>query len=185
VATEKQNEILRRLEAIEQRLEAIEHPRHDDTLGIPKRMRELDEKLAAIIAERDGPSRFGIDGLVEHAVYLKNEKGATGSDESTDIGDILDVETEALAAGLTGLAHPVRIAIFRSLLDGPKESHDLLEITNLNTTGQLYHHLSVMEKAGLVDRRTRNLWSATNQVAGMLFLSGAHLLAKWRGEVPG
>jgi DNA-binding transcriptional ArsR family regulator len=61
------------------------------------------------------------------------------------------------AAGALGaLGHPVRLELIRRLLTGAHTTHELAEIPDLGTSGQLYHHLRELQVAGLVIQRRRN-----------------------------
>jgi hypothetical protein len=71
--------------------------------------------------------------------------------------------------------------LYKALLTGRKESSELLEIANLNTTGQLYHHLQAMADVGLVSRRSRNLWECQNQVAFLHLIAAGQWLSDWTG----
>jgi ArsR family transcriptional regulator len=129
----------------------------------------------------------GIDPAARHVGQLSVQallRIAGGTLTWTDdfaFEDLLAADPEALAKGIGGLAHPVRIALFKALLLGPKESAELLEIAGLNTTGQLYHHLQAMADVGLVERRSRNLWVSQNIGAFILLLAAGKALANWRG----
>jgi DNA-binding transcriptional ArsR family regulator len=60
------------------------------------------------------------------------------------------------AVALAALGHPVRLELIRRLLAGAHTTHDLAEIPDLATSGQLYHHLRELQAAGLVQQRRRN-----------------------------
>ena len=51
------------------------------------------------------------------------------------------------AAGLTALAHPVRLLLHEILL-GARTTAELSDHERLGTTGQLYHHLRQLVSAG-------------------------------------
>jgi hypothetical protein len=60
------------------------------------------------------------------------------------------------AGALAALGHPVRLELIRRLLAGAHTTHELAEIPDLGTSGQLYHHLRELQAAGLVVQRRRN-----------------------------
>lgn len=60
------------------------------------------------------------------------------------------------AGALAALGHPVRLELIRRLLAGAHTTHELAEIPDLATSGQLYHHLRELQAAGLVQQRRRN-----------------------------
>ncbi len=143
------------------------------------------DRLGATIDER--VQQEGIDskvqpvGEVEVNALLRIPGNTWGYGDSFTLEDLLGASPEALAKGIGGLAHPVRIALFKALLTGPKESPELLAIAELNTTGQLYHHLQAMAEVGLVERRGRSLWAGQNLGAFVLLLAAGKILADWRG----
>ncbi len=51
---------------------------------------------------------------------------------------------------LSVLGSEVRLSILRSLLDAPRTAAELVAALSLNTTGQAYHHLKELERAGYV-----------------------------------
>lgn len=119
--------------------------------------------------------------------YIIPRKGLERGETSTvftdyALDDLLATTPDALARSLEGLAHPVRIAIFKALLDSPKEGAELVEVAGLNTTDQLYHHLRTMEQVGLVERRGQNLWALESIAASLFALGAAKMLAEWRGD---
>ncbi|MDQ3655899.1 MAG: helix-turn-helix domain-containing protein [Chloroflexota bacterium] len=143
------------------------------------------DRLGAAIDER--VEKEGINpkdqpvGQVEINALLRIPGNTWGYGDSFTLEDLLGASPDALAKGIGGLAHPVRITLFKALLTGPKESPELLAIAELNTTGQLYHHLQAMADVGLVERRGRSLWASQNPGAFVLLMAAGKILADWRG----
>lgn len=54
---------------------------------------------------------------------------------------------------LSVLGSEVRLAILRHLLDAPKTAAEIVAALGLATTGQAYHHLRELERAGYVKQR--------------------------------
>ena len=65
-----------------------------------------------------------------------------------------------IAALMTGLANPHRLAILHSLLEGPANYQHLLSATQL-TAGPLYHHISELRLAGLIGPKARDTYELT------------------------
>ena len=55
--------------------------------------------------------------------------------------EILDVDWADQAQALSALGHPVRLQILQYVLSGVRTTAELAEIAEVNTTGQLHHHL--------------------------------------------
>lgn len=49
---------------------------------------------------------------------------------------------------LIALAHPLRLEMCRLASKGPVRVHTFIEELQLGTTGQAYHHVKILEKAG-------------------------------------
>jgi DNA-binding transcriptional ArsR family regulator len=58
-----------------------------------------------------------------------------------------------VAQTLSVLGSEVRLAMLRSLLEGPKTAAEMVSQLGLSTTGQAYHHLRELERAGYVTQR--------------------------------
>jgi DNA-binding transcriptional ArsR family regulator len=54
---------------------------------------------------------------------------------------------------LSVLGSEVRLAILRHLLDAPKTAAEIVAALSLKTTGQAYHHLRELERAGYVKQK--------------------------------
>lgn len=124
-------------------------------------------------------------GTLRGIHYFRVAHGVYSGGATTDLDHLLGLSAAALARSLAGLAHPVRIELYKALLASMERGQDsagLLAAAGLNTTGQLYHHLREMEEVGLVVRRGRNLWAAENLFWFALAMTAAEGLMNWRGE---
>jgi hypothetical protein len=63
------------------------------------------------------------------------------------------------AAGLTALAHPVRLLLLRAVLLGTATVAALSELPALGTSGQLYHHLRQLVSAGWLRSSARGQYA--------------------------
>jgi hypothetical protein len=63
------------------------------------------------------------------------------------------------AAGLTALAHPVRLLLLREVLLGTATVAALSELPSLGTSGQLYHHLRQLVSAGWLRSSARGQYA--------------------------
>jgi len=156
------------------------------------RFKEADHPLAQRVEQQfeqasEEARRFPI-GEVRAMSYFRlsrpddNEYGRLMDDNTTGFDALLALSSDEAARSMAGLAHPVRLEIYKALLTGSKDSAALIEAAGLNTTGQLYHHLREMEEVGLVVRYGRNRWGQANLQAFALALVAAQQLMRWRGE---
>jgi hypothetical protein len=167
------------IQALEERVGRLE--RQAMGYGEPTHVRALGDKLTERVEQEQIDLKTHVVGQVEYSIIVRSSGGTWAMSESETLEKFLASSSESLARSIGGLAHPVRIELFKALLTGPKESSVLLDIAGLNTTGQLYHHLTAMADVGLVERRSRNLWSAQNLGAFALLITAGHMLSEWRG----
>jgi hypothetical protein len=175
-----EHSLAERVEHLERRVERLEENKANPVA--PPVMDRLGQRLDERMQREQLDPKASPIGEIETYLLIRSQGGtwAWGEDDFA-FERLLSADPDAVARGIAGLAHPVRIALAKALIDGPKESATLLEIAGLNTTGQLYHHLQAMADVGLVERRSRNLWAGQNLVAfALLMYAGVHL-ADWRG----
>jgi DNA-binding transcriptional ArsR family regulator len=174
------NDLERRVLELEQRIDRLEQRR--DESDVPDAINDLMKQVADRIEENGIDIESQPAGQANISILVQNKGGKWGFEESFELETLMTLSSESVAKSIGGLSHPVRLDLFKALLSGPKESADLLKIADLNTTGQLYHHLQIMAEVGLVERRSRNLWAAQNLGVYPLLACAGKLLATWRGE---
>ncbi len=72
---------------------------------------------------------------------------------------LLDDEPEKLSHTFAALGSPLRLTLLRELLQGPKTSQQIQEALGVSSAGQLYHHLKELLAVGLIEQKSRNLYS--------------------------
>lgn len=80
------------------------------------------------------------------------------------------------------LGSEVRLSILRTLLDGPKTAAELVAELGFRTTGQAYHHLRELERAGYVDLHSGRYHF--NLEVGQVYLTALALAADAGAESP-
>jgi DNA-binding HxlR family transcriptional regulator len=86
-------------------------------------------------------------------------------------GRLLDrADPEDLARLLGGLAHPDRVRLAKAILAGAG-SHRELDKEMEMRTGPLYHHLRELERAGILVKASRNLYTVTERGRLVLFVA--------------
>ena len=78
-----------------------------------------------------------------------------------------DLNEEGLAAALDIYTNPRRITILKVLVKGEKTATEISQHTGLQS-GQLYHHLSILESAKLIIKTVDNKYKADVKVQGLL-----------------
>ena len=70
--------------------------------------------------------------------------------EDQEVQDLFEIPCHRVAQVLGVLGNEVRLAILRELIDGPKTVVQLTQSLGMQTTGQAYHHLKELQRAGYV-----------------------------------
>lgn len=89
-------------------------------------------------------------------------------DHEIAVADLLQGTTEEPAKVLAAIGQPQRLAIARVLLDGPSTAAALVTSLDLGTTGAAYHHLNVLQGAGLVAQSSRGVFDLVPERAGTI-----------------
>jgi hypothetical protein len=169
-----------RVQELERRVERLEGS--DANPMPPPLIDRLGKRLDERVQREELDPKVSPVGEIEVNLVIRSGGGTWAwSEDNIAFERLLAADPVAVAKGIDGLAHPVRLALAKALFDGPKESAALLEIAGLNTTGQLYHHLQAMADVGLVERRSRNLWAGQNLGAFTLLMYAGVILSNWRG----
>ena len=84
---------------------------------------------------------------------------------------------------LSVLGSEVRLAILRHLLEAPKTAAEIVAEVGLKTTGQAYHHLRELERAGYVQQRAGGRYQMDMR-RGRVYLAALALAADAGAEEP-
>lgn len=152
-----QTELLARIDALTQRLDALEAAHFTapatagrDLLQIPAATSKSGDfwALDGLQARRsEHPSTA--DGIVMlvGSVTLPDDTPVSWQMGAGTAG-LLETEWAERATVFAALGHPVRLEILRHILAGTHETAELAQIEGLGTTGQLHHHLRQLLAAG-------------------------------------
>jgi DNA-binding transcriptional ArsR family regulator len=75
---------------------------------------------------------------------------------------------------LSVLGSEVRLSILRHLLDSPKTVAELVTELGMSTTGQAYHHLRELERAGYIEQKSEGRYHFRLKV-GRVYLTALEL----------
>lgn len=84
---------------------------------------------------------------------------------------------------LSVLGSEVRLSLLRHLLDAPKTAAELVAEVGLKTTGQAYHHLRELERAGYIDQKSGGRYHFNLNI-GRVYLTALALAADAGAEEP-
>lgn len=79
--------------------------------------------------------------------------------EQAPIQEVLAVPVEHFTQKLAAIGHAQRLGILLRLLNQPSTANDVVEGLALGTTGAAYHHLNVLQAAGLVEQQIRGTFT--------------------------
>ena len=114
------------------------------------------DALDALVATLQKVTESG-SGIVGHfgAVVVEGKPHAWWSVRHDQaVTKLLSNPDYKVAQILSVLGSEARLAILRSLLAAPKTAAELVSELAFKTTGQAYHHLRELERAGYVRQRT-------------------------------
>jgi len=112
--------------------------------------------LAVETAEAGYLSTYGV---------FRSPNGATASRayrwslQEQPVTPLLDVPTDLYAQVLAAIGHKQRLGILIHLLAHPSTATELVAALALGTTGAAYHHLNVLQAAGLVEQEQRGVFA--------------------------
>jgi len=90
-------------------------------------------------------------------------------DAEATVDALLATDDDHASRLLAAIGHRQRLAILKRILDTPTTAADLVSALELGTTGAAYHHLNVLQSAGLVTQEGRGLFAVqTERVAALL-----------------
>ena len=88
-----------------------------------------------------------------------------------------------VAQALSALGSETRLGILRRLLDAPQTAAELVAALGFKTTGQAYHHLRELERAGYVKQREGGRYHF-DLARGRVYLTALALAADAGAEEP-
>ena len=113
------------------------------------------ESLTAIGA----PGSISISGNVVAPTGPAERRAVRWSLAEHPIAGLLAAPVEAHASVLAAIGHRQRLAILLHLLAQPATAVELVGALTLGTTGAAYHHVNVLQAAGLVEQRERGVFT--------------------------
>jgi DNA-binding transcriptional ArsR family regulator len=167
-----------RFERIERRLAALEDRLREDEGAARERRRAtigVDVDLLERLAKRDAERTIGGSVIYAGAVRVGERRYAWHREHAAR--DLLDgVDPETLAPALFALANAVRLRIVLTLAQGARTGPEIAAIAEAGSTGQLYHHLNELMRAGVLAQPRRGVYElATPAMVPVLAMLAAAL----------
>lgn len=148
---EKENELIERISKLESRLDKLEGTSESKNLAEAKQMK------VGILTYR---------GKYESA---DREISSTFAGDVT-IGNILTMNSNDVAQVIDAFSSEDRIDIVKLLLKKPLSAKDIMDVLNFPTTGKVYHHLSFLEKLGIIRKNNEKYSISGKSVACVLLI---------------
>lgn len=106
--------------------------------------------------EADGDGR----GIVVTRGIVRNASGSREYrwDLETSVESMLEADDGQAAQLLAAIGHRQRLAILKAIFNAPSTAAELVTTLDLGTTGAAYHHLNVLQSAGLVFQESRGVF---------------------------
>lgn len=83
----------------------------------------------------------------QYAHHVDDLLGAPDPTAAAD-EDVDGLDVAEVASRLAALGHPARLAILAAVLRGHGRTADLVDLLDLGTSGQVYHHVKALTAAG-------------------------------------
>ncbi|WP_024804414.1 helix-turn-helix domain-containing protein [Nocardia sp. BMG51109] len=122
---------------------------------VDAKLAELEARIEALEGHRD------TDDLARGFIEYRGKVDFDRELEWTiryGAASVLRLPANARVEVLAALGHPIRHALVRTLLDGPRSSTELADAVGLNSTGQLYHHVRALTSAKLIEQHGRGAY---------------------------
>ncbi len=164
--------IVERLDQLEKRVEKLENAKTNKDSG-------YGEKFAKNIND---PKNMP-DGLMVYAGKFTSKDGSVGSvfgSNCCKLENLLDFNAEAVANIIDAFASSERLNIIKELMKKRCNAKDLMDILQFNTTGKLYHHLTLLIKLGVVTKKDEQYFINPRFISCiLLILEGAGKLVSY------
>lgn len=171
--SQREQELERRLAAIEARLAVLEeHVPKETAATLPTGTKQVDDSadtywaLTELSLQNNTADNTGAVMFAGHVTTSEQEATYQWT-RPTDF--FLATSWDDPMTRLTALAHPVRGTILRTLLDAPATAAQLAEKNVVTSTGTAYHHLNALMSAGWISKKPTGEFSIrTSRIVPLL-----------------
>ena len=155
--SQREQELERRLAAIEARLAVLEeHVPKETAATLPTGTKQVDDSADTYWALTELSLRNNTadnTGAVMFAGHVTTSEQEAMYQWTRPTDFFLATSWDDPMTRLTALAHPVRGTILRTLLDAPTTAAQLAENNVVTSTGTAYHHLNALMAAGWISKK--------------------------------
>ena len=134
-----EDKILEKLKNIEERVASLEN----------NNRREGKQEVAQHNTTIE-PSLMKVGTMAYAGRYETEHTGSTFGADCVNINSLLNTNSFEMAKVVDAFSSEERINIVKELMKNRLTAKQLMESLNFSTTGKLYHHLSYLEKIGVI-----------------------------------
>lgn len=135
-----EDKILEKLKNIEDRVAKLENTKREKKQEIGPRNSTID------------PSLMKVGTMAYVGRYETENTGSTFGADCINIDSLLNTNSFEMAKVIDAFSSEERIRIIKELMKSRMTGRQLMEKLNFSTTGKLYHHLSFLEKIGVIKK---------------------------------
>ncbi len=148
---------------------------------LEERLAKLEERLARLEggesvaksnrSEKSNPAGMKV-GMLSYCGKYESPDGQIGAKFGGDvsISNILKMNSKDLAQVIDAFSSEERLDIIKLLLKKSLTAKEIMEILNFSTTGKVYHHLSFLEKLGIIRKNNEKYSISGKSVSCVLFV---------------
>lgn len=162
---EKQNELIERIRKMEARLDKLEE--------------------GSLVENSIQEAEIMNVGSLSYRGKYKSPDGKIKSTFASNVmvSGILKINSKSLAMIIDAFSSEERVDIVKLLLKKALTAKEIMEILNFPTTGKVYHHLSFLEKLGIIEKNNEKFLVKEKCVEHIiLMMLGASQILKNKGE---
>ncbi len=155
---DKDKRLLERLDKIESRLENLEK-------------KEIEPKTFSDKTKIDKSAQMQV-GMLSYCGKYESPDGEISAKFAGDvyIPNILKINSRDLAQVIDAFSSEDRIDIVKLLLKKTLTAKEIMEILNFPTTGKVYHHLSFLEKLGVISKSNEKFSISGKYISCIVFM---------------
>lgn len=160
--------------------------------NLEQRVKLLEERVEKLCAEqKTSQTKIDFSGdcktdLFEFRGRYLSEDGMFGSKFGSNqvrISKLFEIEPSELSNILSAFSSNERILIINNLMKKRMTAKELMQVLNFKTTGKLYHHLSFLEKLGIIKKQDDGYYISPRHISCIvLIFAGVSTLIEKQGN---
>ena len=115
------------------------------------------------------------EGYIAYVGNYKSEDGTMGSlfgNDKCSAKELLSYNSFEMAQVVDAFSNEDRINIVKELIQNRQTAKQLIDTLHFQTTGKLYHHLSFLEKIGVVKKENEQYFISSKFIGCILLIFG-------------